>query len=83
MPRVIVKNIAGETYLYLEFTRAAGQRTAAFSSQSSRDLATWSDNPTGEETLNPDGTITTLFKDPEPIDATNGRTGFLRLYISD
>lgn len=85
MPRAIIKNLAGETFLCLEFTRAPGQRAVAFSSQSSGDLLTWSGDPTiqGEETLNPDGSITTLFRYPDPIGTTEERVGFLRLHISD
>jgi hypothetical protein len=85
LPRVIVTNIAGQDFLCLEFTRTEGQRTAVFSSQQSQDLITWSNNATmhGEETVNPDGSITSVFCYPEPINATKRRAGFLRLYISD
>ena len=85
MPRFVIKDIAGDSFLCLEVTRFGGERAVTFSSQSSRDLVTWTANTTiqGEETLNPDGSITTLFRYPEPIGATQGKPGFLRLYISD
>ena len=85
LPRVMVTHIAGQDFLCLEFTRAEGQRAAVFSSQQSQDLTTWSNNATmhGGETVNPDGSITSVFRYPEPINSTGGRSGFLRLYISD
>lgn len=85
MPRFVIKDIADDSFLCLEVTRFGGERAVNFSSQSSRDLVTWTANTTiqGEETLNPDGSITTLFRYPEPIGATQGKPGFLRLYISD
>jgi hypothetical protein len=85
MPRVIIKDIAGEAFLFLEFTRSGGERAATFSSQSSRDLVTWTANQTIHvgETLNPDGSITTLFRYSDPIDSAQGKSAFLRLYISD
>ncbi|MCP4846798.1 MAG: hypothetical protein GY899_02490 [Verrucomicrobiaceae bacterium] len=85
MPRVIIKDIAGEAFLFLEFTRSGGERAATFSSQSSRDLVIWTAHQTihAGETLNPDGSITTLFRYPDPIDSAQGKSAFLRLYISD
>lgn len=72
------REIDGEMYLTLSFTRAEGARVVNFAAEISSDLATWSAGgvPMLPEIVNPDGSITSTFRHPLPV---AGGEHFLRL----
>jgi hypothetical protein len=79
------ENIGGSDYVTLEFTKAAGTRTATFNLQTSPDLQTWISNGVHvSTTTNGDGSTTTIiFRDTQPIDPNTAQQHYIRLLITE
>ena len=72
-------------YLSLELTRAPGERTVSISAETSSDLLDWDGSGVHmpPDQVNSDGSITSRYRDPKPIDPSSSMTRFIRLKISE
>ncbi len=76
-----LQEIDGEHFLTLSFTRSAGERAVVFTAEISNDLDLWSGGglPILPDIVNPDGSITSTFRHPVPIE---GGEHYLRLKVT-
>ena len=84
-PKLLFAQQGEEKYLFIEFTRAQGERDARFLVQTSNNLKDWENKAIqlGPESLDPNGNIITRYRFPDPINEENRTPGFLRLFITD